>query len=86
MDIGSDQDLMRDVYMTRTQREAYERIAKNAERYLWLRDADGVEWEGAIDALGSAYRPEVIDDAIDRAMALTPNTRINAPAVAGRVE
>lgn len=39
------EDLMRDVYMTREQREAYERICKNAERYLWLRN-------------GNAYVPE----------------------------
>jgi hypothetical protein len=39
------EDLMRDVYMTREQREAYEQICKNAKRYLWLRN-------------GNAYVPE----------------------------
>ena len=37
--IGSDTDLMLDVYMTRAQREAYERLRKDAERYRWVRSA-----------------------------------------------
>lgn len=43
---------------------------KDAARYRWLRDANGVEWEGAIDTLVCTYRPEVIDEEIDRAMAV----------------
>lgn len=35
--VGSDTDRMLDVYMTHEQREAYERLRKDAERYRRLR-------------------------------------------------
>ena len=34
----NDTDTMMDVYLTRDQREAYERLRKDAERYRWLRE------------------------------------------------
>lgn len=40
--IGNDEDLLRDVYMTKAQREAYERLRKNDERYRWLRIKCGI--------------------------------------------
>ena len=38
MNPGSDTDLMLDVYMTAAQREAYNRLRRDAERYRWLRE------------------------------------------------
>lgn len=35
--MNNDIDVMQDVYMTRAQRDAYERIVKDAVRYRWLR-------------------------------------------------
>lgn len=46
----NDTDTMMDVYLTRDQREAYERLRKDAERYRWLRD-DG---DGPGNAIAAA--------------------------------
>ena len=35
--MDTDVDVMRDVYMTRAQREAFDRLQKDAERYRWHR-------------------------------------------------
>lgn len=37
MELDSDTDIMRDVYMTSNQRAAYERLRKDAEQYRWLK-------------------------------------------------
>ena len=71
--IGDDVDLMRDVYMTREQRGAYERLRKDAERYRWLRGLDGscdsaacVNFNIGFDWI-EAHGVE-LDEAIDAAM------------------
>ena len=37
-----DTDTMMDVYLTRDQREAYERLRQDAARYKWLREKSGL--------------------------------------------
>ena len=67
--IGNDEDLMRDVYMTKAQREAYERLRKNDERYRWLRDS--LLAGDDLQALTDMPEPENADEfdaAIDAAM------------------
>lgn len=74
--IGSDTDLMLDVYMTRDQREAYERLRKDAYRYRWLREKSNlVGGTGAYIGLacgvwtkGEKDKRE-LDRSIDEAMA-----------------
>ena len=73
--IGSDTDLMLDVYMTRDQREAYERLRRDAARYRWLRapeNDDAVEDMISVfdygDSASLKFDGDELDKAIDAAM------------------
>lgn len=44
-------------------------VAKDAERYRWLRDSVGEHWHAAIDDLIGVESPDDVDAAIDAAMA-----------------
>ena len=74
--IGSDTDLMLDVYMTRDQREAYERLRRDAARYRWLRNESGNDLDapfvcgvhGAPMGDDGWLTGELLDAAIDAAM------------------
>ena len=69
--IGSDTDLMLDVYMTREQREAYERLRKDAARFRFLRNDPPTSMCVRINREGCAalYTDgETLDEAIDAAM------------------
>ena len=80
MNPGSDTDLMLDVYMTAAQREAYNRLRKDAERYRWLRtrwgrldetyhgDSDRIAALNGPTCDGWDVDPISLDSAIDAAM------------------
>ena len=63
--MNNDIDVMQDVYMTRAQRDAYERIVKDAVRYRWLRNGnafvpeeEGVTGGEALDSLIDGMPPD----------------------------
>lgn len=64
-----DEDLMRDVYMTKAQRETYERLLKDAERYRWLRKehaSDGPSYH--VRRPSNCPAPHDLDADLDAAM------------------
>lgn len=83
--IGRDEDLMRDVYMTSAQREAYKRLRKDAERYRWLRDRMAVEdmpEEHHAWSTPSEHESAAFDSAVDARMQ-GANAALSRPAARG---
>ena len=64
MNPGSDTDLMLDVYMTAAQREAYNRLRKDAERYRTARCMTPHQWSAAWELNEATGKPfdEIIDN------------------------
>ena len=68
--MDTDVDVMRDVYMTREQRQAFDRLQQDAQRYRWLRERDpsallSCAWGASRQACDIGEDP---DAAIDAAM------------------